>query len=375
MEHSNNKIRLTCSSCHAKYVIDISKASKQQLESSFVKCKKCGQKIPVPKLSLASTIDKETITTNNLESRSKLPLSSESPTKIEQEPEKINVWPQSSLSLNKQDDESEQDNWMALYGDMMSILLIFFILMFAISTIDKQKFQSVIEGISQSLGGSIQYQTLPQASDEQKAIMLPPPTPLEEKKINIQQVQELLNKLQTKVKNESESLSDLQLVLNELINENQLKNNLTVKNEQKGLVLIVQDISMFKSGSAEITSAIKPILLDIGQILSKLNIEIDVEGHTDDIPISTKEFASNWELSSKRATNVVHFFIEKCAMEPSLVSASGYAENRPRYSYLDEQASKNRRIEIVVKKKYDSELLHDFMDLNPQSATPQFIEY
>jgi len=375
MEHSDNKIRLVCSSCQTKYVIDLNKATQKQLQRSFVKCKKCGQNIPIPELP--ATTNSEIIPSTSPESKpdskpDSKPESIESsdlPKTVKQEPEEAMIWPQSSSLLNTQDEESDGDGWLALYGDMMSILLIFFVLMFAISTIDKQKFQSVIEGISQSLGGSIQYETVPQVSEDEKINI-----PKNKEKIDLQQVQKMFEKLQTKVKNEAESLTDLQHILDNLIKKSQLQNSLTIRNEQKGLVLIAQDVSMFKSGSAIITSTIKPILLELGLILSKLNIEIIVEGHTDDIPIHTKEFASNWELSTKRATNVVHFFIEKSSLNPSLISASGYVSNRPRHSFLGEDASKNRRIEIVVKKKYDTDILHDIINVNSQNTIPHFIE-
>jgi len=367
MEPTENKIRLICSSCHTKYAIDLKKVTEQQLQRSTVKCKKCGHNIPMP---VPEPTENNTITGSlPLDSEPESPAPVESPPEKAPESEAAAIWPQSSFLVNAQEDEPEQDNWMALYGDMMSILLIFFVLMFAISTIDKQKFQSVIEGVSKALGGAIQYETLPQPSEEEKISL-----PLDEDKIDLEQLQEMLEKLQTKVNNETESLSDLELNLEKLINESHLENDLSLKNEAKGLVLIAQDVSMFKSGSAVITPAIKPILLEVGLILSKLNIEIIVEGHTDDIPIHTKEFASNWELSTKRATNVVHFFIEKCAMDPSLVSAAGYASNRPRHSFTGQQASKNRRIEIVVKKKYDTDVLHDIMNVGDHSAIPQFIE-
>jgi len=360
MEPTENKIRLICSSCHTKYAIDLKKVTEQQLKRSTVKCKKCGHDIPMPVPEPEPTESNKAADSLPPDSEPESPAPTEPPPEKAPESEETAMWPQSSFLVNAQEDEPEQDNWMALYGDMMSILLIFFVLMFAISTIDKQKFQSVIEGVSKALGGAIQYETIPQPSAEEKISL-----PQDEDEINLEQLQEMLEKLQTKVNNEADSLSDLELNLEKLINKSHLENNLSLENEAKGLVLIAQDVSMFKSGSAVITPAIKPILLEVGLILSELNIEIIVEGHTDDIPIHTKEFASNWELSTKRATNVVHFFIEKCAMNPSLVSAAGYASNRPRHSFAGEQASK---------KKYDTEVLHDIININDQNSIPQFIE-
>ena len=122
--------------------------------------------------------------------------------------------------------------------------------------------------------------------------------------------------------------------------------------EERGLVISLQDIVLFPSGSAGITPEAKKIIADIGAHLKTLPNYLRVEGHTDNLPINTPKFPSNWELSSARATNVVHELINRCGIHPERLSATGYGEYRPK---VDNDSvghrQMNRRVDILILEK------------------------
>lgn len=248
--------------------------------------------------------------------------------------------------------------WLATYGDMMSILLIFFILLFAISTVDMRKFQSAMTSISTALGGKI---TFPKAG---ATPALPSaPESIVELKARLEAARKLaapLEAFKQEVHAEDRAFSSLRTELNEFIKNNQLHDKISLVDEDKGLVVIVRDMVMFDLGRAEIRPNLLPYFNKMASIFKKLKNHIVVEGHTDDLPIrGAGEFSSNWELSVMRATNVVHFFISQCGLDPSRLSAAGYAFYRPRYK--PPESEKNRRIELVVERKYSRKLVDELL--------------
>ena len=124
---------------------------------------------------------------------------------------------------------------------------------------------------------------------------------------------------------------------------------ISVFRDERGIVIRIMDRAFFDEGKAELKETAKSALRKIVPILEKSNNHVRIEGHTDDVPINTAEFKSNWELSTRRATEVVRHLIEKYGFPPSRISASGYAEYRP-VAANDTQQNRalNRRIEIIL---------------------------
>jgi chemotaxis protein MotB len=124
---------------------------------------------------------------------------------------------------------------------------------------------------------------------------------------------------------------------------------LEVEASARGLVISLPEAGSFPPGSAELGSAARRVMLELADRLRTLPNLIRVEGHTDNVPIHTPEFASNWELSSARATRVVQLLIEEGALAPTRLSAAGYAEHRPKQpNDRPEARARNRRVDIVV---------------------------
>jgi chemotaxis protein MotB len=138
----------------------------------------------------------------------------------------------------------------------------------------------------------------------------------------------------------------------ELMDSNRNKSggeNISVLSDERGVVIRVLDKAFFDEGKAELKDGAKGALDKIVPIIKSVDNHVRIEGHTDNVPINTNEFKSNWELSVRRATEVVRYFVEKRGLPPERISATGYAEYRP-IVQNDSPKNKalNRRIEIIV---------------------------
>ena len=117
----------------------------------------------------------------------------------------------------------------------------------------------------------------------------------------------------------------------------------------RGFVISLPEAGSFGPGSAELSDQAKTAMFDLSDRLRALPNVIRVEGHTDDVPIATSLFRSNWELSTARATRVVEFLINEGGINPGRLAAAGYGEHRPRVANADAAArARNRRVDIVV---------------------------
>jgi chemotaxis protein MotB len=126
-----------------------------------------------------------------------------------------------------------------------------------------------------------------------------------------------------------------------------LKSNVDIERFHKGLKFKFKSDVIFSSGSAVINEKIYPYLDEMIRIAREQNLSVRVEGHTDDVPIRSIEFPTNWELSTARATNVIRYFIEKCGFPAKQLSAEGFSQYRPLAPNSSPQGhAQNRRIEV-----------------------------
>lgn len=124
----------------------------------------------------------------------------------------------------------------------------------------------------------------------------------------------------------------------------------TLSNSSRGVVMTLSDKLLFPSADANLSASAKPLLDKIGQIIDSVQVPVDIEGHTDNVPIQTAAYPSNWELSTARAVNVLRFLIEQHAIAAQKLSAVGFASYRPAASNATARGrAKNRRVEIIFK--------------------------
>ncbi|HEY8361827.1 MAG TPA: OmpA family protein [Tissierellaceae bacterium] len=224
------------------------------------------------------------------------------------------------------DDSISRGEWLTTYSDMVTLLLCFFVLLYSFSNLDADKFYSVMSsfrgGIGIFEGGtSVNF----------------PFNPNEEK-------------LDMEVE-----LENLRSYLQDYTDRMGLGDRVIIQPEERGLVIRFMDNVFFDSGSAEIKKEAYEILDSVGEILNKeefRNKQIKVEGHTDTDPIvRASKYPTNWELSAARATNVLRYLVEKCSIDGSRISSSGYAYYRNiAPNDTPENKAKNRRVDIVILK-------------------------
>ncbi|MCY7851441.1 flagellar motor protein MotB [Bacillus spizizenii] len=214
-------------------------------------------------------------------------------------------------------------SWMVTFSDLITLILVFFILLFSMSQIDLQKFKAAVDSI-QKEGGGLQPD---QTSIEKKNT-----SPADAKKQEDQQDQ-LLKKVNTYIK------------------DNHLKAQMTAKRDERGVVLVLQEAVLFVSGEAKVLKNAETLLHQIAVLLQTIPNDIQVEGHTDSRNISTYRYPSNWELSAARASGVIQYFTSKEKLPSKRFIAVGYADTKPvKDNKTNEHMKENRRVEIVIKK-------------------------
>lgn len=215
--------------------------------------------------------------------------------------------------------------WMTTFSDLMTLLLVFFVLLYSFSVMDVEKFEGFIAALKNQLG----------VLEAGKTIT---PNP------NID-----AGTLGQDYAQAPENIRQVMEELNNYIEANNLSDRVQVEQKRKGLVISLTGEILYQLGRAEIRDQGKEILTRISNILTEIPNDIMIEGHTDDLPIRTNEFPSNWELSTARAVNVIKFLIEEKNFNPARLSAAGYSEYRP---VADNSTAagraENRRVEIVV---------------------------
>lgn len=232
--------------------------------------------------------------------------------------------------------KDNSERWLLTYADLMNLLLILFILLFAYSQVDTQKFQQLSQSFSSVFGLGDPPSAVQGGSSSGNSLVDFPaimPSPVIPSQYEEQQVEGIANELSGLVEAEG------------------LEGNVDVKLQERGVVISIRAQLIFRSGSAEVEKSSAEDIIKIGRdILSKIPDKyIRVEGHTDDVPIKTSAFPSNWELSGARANNVLKLLVEQGGVNPKMISFIGYGENQPRVpNDSDANRAKNRRVDIVI---------------------------
>ncbi len=246
------------------------------------------------------------------------------------------------------------ERWLITYADLITLLMIFFILMYTMSQIDAQKYAAVANSLSVVLTGQAmsmldtQGPSLVEGISGQQVPEGPGEAPAEQGQLD--EVKKLIAEF---IKVEDLEAEKQQALGNTSVTR--LSDHIAVYEQERGLVISFKDTLLFASSSDQLTPKARYIITQVGNALAKLPNYIRVEGHTDDLPIHTGKFPSNWELSVLRASNVVHVLAEESGIPPERLSIIGYGEYRPLVANQDKDSrSMNRRVDVVIlKKKYD----------------------
>jgi chemotaxis protein MotB len=218
------------------------------------------------------------------------------------------------------DPHINRDRWLVSYADFITLLFAFFTTMYAISTVDNKKLGDMVDSMRNAF--------------DAKAMEKPHNSPQPQK---------------TPARQHPGALEELRDRLSKRLEAQITGGQVGMEVDPRGLVITIREAGTFVVGSADLSPSARAVLAEVADAMKDVDNPVRVEGHTDDVPIHTAKFSSNWELSTSRATNVITFFVQDRGLSPMRFSAAGYGEFHPRTANDSEGArAQNRRVDIVI---------------------------
>jgi len=228
----------------------------------------------------------------------------------------------------KRESHNNSERWLLTYSDLITLLMIFFVVMYALSNVDVSKYKQISESLRIAMGGGKTMVGQDDTSSVTDKVKVIDSSKGSEEKIKMEEVKKTVDKY---------------------LQQNGLSQSVSTKIEDRGLVVSINDTLFFDNGKAEVKSEYAKMLIEIGKIINQLGHYIRVEGHTDNVPIRTSQFNSNWQLSAVRAANVTELLVEQAGIPPKQLSSIGYGEFRPVGDNFNEAGRmKNRRVDIII---------------------------
>lgn len=279
-----------------------------------------------------------------------------------------------------EEEEGNADGWMVTFSDLMSLLLCFFVLILSMAEVDIIKYKQLADSMSEAFGvqRELELESIPKGTSV-VSTEFRPGIPDETIVDIVQQVTTDQTRNSLRIGNpdspeaDEKDIRDEVLTYDEvmaLIKETQLdaemlrrllqteikEGQIDVESTARTILIRIREKGSFASGSALLNSSFVGVIDKIANALTQIEGRIAVEGHTDNVPISTFAYPSNWDLSAARSVAVVRRMLDIAPLEPTRVTASGFADTRPQaINSTFEGRARNRRVEIVVKQPLDEE--------------------
>ena len=249
----------------------------------------------------------------------------------------------------KPHEEEAGEAWLLPYSDLMTLLLALFIALFAMSQTDTTKMQQLAQAFTAAfnMGGPSFFSGMGPSTSLQSATMM--------------KGEDNANAAYMK---ENADLNEAQEKLEQYIKEHDLQDQVSTELSEEGLMIRLKEQALFSSGSAQLQGQAEEIVPVIAALLSSLPERVTISGHTDNVPIATAQFPSNWEPSSARAVSLMRGVMgAQPSLNPARFSALGYSEYRPIASNdTEEGRAQNRRVEVLIARTYQ---------FNPDSSSTE----
>ena len=255
------------------------------------------------------------------------------------------------MAKHKHEEHENHERWLVSYADFITLLFAFFVVMYSISSVNVGKYRTVSESIKAALNPVVSPPSSPApfTLSTNKSALTAPDAP-GSKEIVVRKLRNLVKSIKA-----VPQMSTVRIT--EKVNGD--------------IVITIPDQLLFNSGEAAVRTEALPFLEGLGGAIIELNRYTRVEGHTDNVPIRTAQFPSNWELSAARAVMVVRVLSELYGVQTDHLAAVGHADTRPVTSNLDaEQRAKNRRVEVVILEQAPPAPLLQTSDESNQSEEP-----
>jgi chemotaxis protein MotB len=221
--------------------------------------------------------------------------------------------------------EENHERWLVSYADFVTLLFAFFVVMFAHSNMDKEKIQQFAEQFQNRLEG------LPTAAAPSASSRPAEKTVLTHEDLTMAEMRGSIDQL------EQDLLPEIQ------------QGKVELSLQARGLIMSLRESAFFEAGQAELHPDSLKIMTKVAEALTRIPGQIRLEGHTDDTPIRTAMYPSNWQLSSARAISVLRLLSGRYGIDPDRLAAAGFGEFRPLVANdTPENRAKNRRVDVVI---------------------------
>jgi chemotaxis protein MotB len=269
----------------------------------------------------------------------------------------------------KHEEHENHERWLVSYADFITLLFAFFVVMYAISSINEGKYRVMSDSIVDAFKN---------APSSQKAISIPSPQDSESGKIQIQPTIDVPQPSSAQAEKEVEKekrrenmksvAGDLLKVMDPLVQGGQVK----VTESNRGISIEINASLLFAPAQAVLNKDSINVLTAVAHVLASDTHQVQIEGHTDNLPISSTIFPSNWELSTARASSVTRLFVEN-GVAPGRIVVIGYADNRPVASNdTPEGRARNRRVTVMILAENEGQKTDVALDpdIKPAPAAP-----
>lgn len=251
------------------------------------------------------------------------------------------------MAKKKAPEKENSERWLVTYADLMNLLLILFIILFASSQLDKEKAEHVAQSVRAGFGGYVENGGTGATDGTGSGIYGSTDEPSDVSP----SADEILNADGNSLywSQEADAYKNFYDDVVKLIEENGLQTMVNVSLDDRGVVISFRDYALYTSGQADLGSKSLYLIDSIGSLLKSLKFSfILVEGHTDTDPIHTSQYIDNMDLSTQRAANVWRELV-KCGLPANKMASIGYGENRPiSPNDTPENKSKNRRVVVTI---------------------------
>lgn len=251
------------------------------------------------------------------------------------------------MALKKEPEKHvNHERWLVSYADFITLLFAVFVVLYAMSQSDKKKVEEVVASIQQSFG------MVQSGAPSPKMNILPSSqmniTPSVRPEIAIVPGTKSVRG-QVKTRADEKDFRQIKSSIEAYLVKQGAQNKVALTITRRGLIVSLKEAGFFDSGQAQIKPSAYELINTIAEAMSQYNNPLRLEGHTDNIPISSSQFPSNWELSTARAVNGLKYLIKNFDVDPDKISATGYAEFRPLAdNATPEGRAKNRRVDLVL---------------------------
>ncbi len=229
-------------------------------------------------------------------------------------------------------EQDNHDRWLISYADFITLLFAFFVVMYAISSVNESKYQMFSASLTSAFGNQIVKPEAIVPTSEEDLLL-----------------KSLVNRRNAKLaEQQQEAMQDIAKKINQVMSALIKNGQVSVMQTNRGVAVEINASALFNQGDAVLQGGAINTLAEVAEVLKQIDLAIEVEGHTDNIPINTQQFPSNWELSSARASSVVRLFIGH-GLAPRYLKAIGSAANYPVTSNdTAEGRTQNRRITVTI---------------------------